>query len=214
MFYVKFINESRLVDIIHTLRAKIIGEDWKYFTVFNVHRFTREQVWWKNKHKKLPQFQLIFVDKLFKYLSDCTQGVAHLQVWLIFGVYCKSFKKFFFFQNRCEIISDKPDTWKGLSLHWKNSWPYWVLHLLGFNNCAITSLSGKHLPLLLDWCTLHNFQMYYKWIKAWTWCWHSKWNWMTNLRSVLKIRDTGRNVSQKVDRSWILRLLFPYSYTI
>lgn len=141
------------------------------------------------------------------------------RVWLI----CKcdlslvsivSHLRSFFFQNRCEIISDKPDTWKGLSLHWKNSWPYWVLHLLGFNNCAITSLSGKHLPLLLDWCTLHNFQMYYKWIKAWTWCWHSKWNWMTNLRSVLKIRDTGRNVSQKVDRSWILRLLFPYSYTI
>ena len=145
--------------------------------------------------------------------------VTALRVWLI----CKcdlslvsivSHLRSFFFQNRCEIISDKPDTWKGLSLHWKNSWPYWVLHLLGFNNCAITSLSGKHLPLLLDWCTLHNFQMYYKWIKAWTWCWHSKWNWMTNLRSVLKIRDTGRNVSQKVDRSWILRLLFPYSYTI
>ena len=36
---------------------------------------------------------------------------------------------------------------------------------------------------------------------------------MTSLRTVLKIRDTG-NVLQKVDRSLIFILLFPFSYTI
>ena len=37
---------------------------------------------------------------------------------------------------------------------------------------------------------------------------------MITLRTVLKIRDTGRNVLQKVDRSSIFILLFPFSYTI
>ena len=33
---------------------------------------------------------------------------------------------------------------------------------------------------------------------------------MISLRTVLKIRDTGRNVLQKVDRSSIFILLFPF----
>ena len=177
MFYVKFINESRLVDIMSLLlQPKLLVRIQSIFAVFNVSRFTREQVPWKNKHKITP---LISIDFLLTSFSNI--WVAALRVWLICKCDLSSLfmvshlRCFFFFsQNRCEIISDKPDIWKGLSWHRKNSWPYWVLHLLGFKNCAVTSLTGKHLPFLLDRCTPHDFQMYCKWIKAWTKCWHSK----------------------------------------